>query len=50
MTSHNLTGCPWRDMHDRSGKWNSVYVRFRRWAEQGGMLFDVLPGNVTILK
>jgi transposase len=22
-------GCPWRD------KWNSVYVRFRRWAEQG---------------
>ncbi|AQS91384.1 transposase [Gluconobacter albidus] len=29
------TGCPWRDMHGRYGKWNSVYVRFRRWAEQG---------------
>lgn len=29
------TGCPWRDMHERCGKWNSVYVRFRRWAEQG---------------
>ena len=29
------TGCPWRDMHKRYGKWNSVYVRFRRWAEQG---------------
>jgi transposase len=28
-------GCPWRDMHDRYGRWNSVYVRFRRWAEQG---------------
>ena len=28
-------GCPWRDMHERHGKWNSVYVRFRRWAEQG---------------
>jgi transposase len=28
-------GCPWRDMHGRYGKWNSVYVRFRRWAEQG---------------
>ena len=28
-------GCPWRDMHELSGKWNSVYVRFRRWAEQG---------------
>ncbi|GBQ92701.1 transposase [Gluconobacter albidus NBRC 3250] len=29
------TGCPWRDMHERYGKWNSFYVRFRRWAEQG---------------
>lgn len=28
-------GCPWRDMYERYGKWNSVYVRFRRWAEQG---------------
>lgn len=28
-------GCPWRDMHQRYGKWNSVYVRFRRWAGQG---------------
>lgn len=28
-------GSPWRDMHERYGKWNSVYVRFRRWAEQG---------------
>jgi len=29
------TGCPWRGMHERYGKWNSVYVRFRRWTEQG---------------
>lgn len=28
-------GCPWRDMHERYGKWNFGYVRFRRWAEQG---------------
>ena len=28
-------GCLWRDMHGRFGKWNSVYVRFRRWADQG---------------
>ncbi len=37
-------GCPWRDMHERYGKWNSVYVRFRRWAEQGvwGALLETL--------
>jgi transposase len=28
-------GCPWRNMHERYGKWNSIYVRFRRRAEQG---------------
>lgn len=28
-------GCLWRDMRERYGKWNSVYGRFRRWAEQG---------------
>jgi transposase len=28
-------GCPRRDMHERYGKWNSVYVRFRRWAKRG---------------
>ncbi|SCW84995.1 Transposase [Sphingobium faniae] len=28
-------GCPWRDMHERYDLWNSVYVRFRCWAEQG---------------
>ena len=39
-------GCPWRDMHERYGKWNSVYVRFRRWAEQGvwDALLDTLVG------
>jgi transposase len=26
-------GCPWRDMCERYGKWNSVYVRFRCWAD-----------------
>ena len=40
------TGCPWRDLHERYGKWNSVYVRFRRWAEQGvwDALLETLVG------
>ncbi|MBB3771626.1 transposase [Angulomicrobium tetraedrale] len=28
-------GCAWRDMHERYGKRNSVYVRFSRCSEQG---------------
>ena len=39
-------GCPWRDMHERYGKWNSVYVQFRRWDEQGGV-FEKPPGFET---
>lgn len=36
--------CPWRDLRERYGKWNSVYVRFRRWAKQGvwGALLQIL--------
>ena len=43
-------GCPWRDMHERYGKWNSVYVRFRRWAEQGvwdGLLETLVELGLT---
>jgi len=29
------TGCPWRDMPERFGPWNSVYNRFYNWAERG---------------
>ncbi len=28
-------GIPWRDLPPRFGSWNSVYVRFRRWAQKG---------------
>ena len=29
------TGSPWRDVPERFGKWNSIYKRFARWAEDG---------------
>lgn len=28
-------GIPWRDLPVHYGKWNTVYVRFRRWAKTG---------------
>lgn len=27
------TGCPWRDLPERFGNWNSVWRRFDRWCE-----------------
>ena len=29
------TGAPWRDLPAAFGNWNSVFVRFRRWAVRG---------------
>ena len=28
-------GPPWRDLPPSFGKWNTVFKRFRRWAEKG---------------
>ncbi|MEK6480143.1 IS5 family transposase [Catalinimonas sp. 4WD22] len=29
------SGAPWRDLPERYVEWNSVYVRFNRWAKKG---------------
>jgi transposase len=29
------TGVPWRDLPERYGPWQTVYTRFRRWAQAG---------------
>ena len=38
------TGSPWRDLPDVFGNWNSVFRRFRRWADGGVFerLFEAL--------
>ena len=28
------TGCPWRDLPDRFGKWKPVFKRFREWVKR----------------
>ncbi|WP_269134517.1 transposase [Spiractinospora alimapuensis] len=28
-------GCPWRDLPERYGPWQSVYGRYRRWSNDG---------------
>jgi transposase len=42
------TGAPWRDLPEDFGPWNSVYVRFRRWAEDGvwTRVLDILDGDL----
>ena len=42
------TGCPWRDLPERFGRWDAVYQRFRRWERQGywRALFAILPGDL----
>ena len=40
-------GAPWRDLPARFGAWNSVFRRFRRWAQKGVFerLFAALSGE-----
>ena len=47
------TGAPWRDLPRRLGRWNSVWRRFRRWAQTGvwGHVLEVLadPDTTTLI-
>ena len=29
------TGCPWRDLPERFGRWHKTYVRFSKWSSKG---------------
>jgi transposase len=41
------TGAPWRDLPSALGNWNSVFRRFRRWAQKGvfDLIFEALSGD-----
>jgi transposase len=46
------TGCPWRDLPRRFGKWDAVYQRFRRWEDAGHWraLFEQLPMKLEAVR
>jgi transposase len=41
-------GAPWRDLPEEFGAWNSVWRRFRRWAQKGvfDRVFSALSGDL----
>ncbi len=40
------TGCPWRDLPRRYGKWKSVFNRFNNWSKRG--IWDRLFKEVQV--
>ena len=40
-------GAPWRDLPTGFGEWNSVFRRFRRWAQRGifQRIFEAVSGD-----
>ncbi|WFQ79415.1 IS5 family transposase [Xenorhabdus sp. SF857] len=41
------TGCPWRDLPEEFGKWNTLFKRFNAWSKKGvfDLLFKLLSKN-----
>jgi putative transposase len=41
------TGIPWRDLPGDFGRWEAVYMRYRRWVDSGSLkrLFERLTAN-----
>lgn len=44
------TGCKWRELPSKYGKWNSIYKRVTRWAREGLLtqIIDILKSNGVI--
>ena len=43
-------GGPWRDLPTRFGEWNSIFQRFRRWAQADVFqrIFEAVSGDPTL--
>ena len=41
------TGCPWRDLPEEFGRWNTVFKRFNLWSKNGvfELIFNQLSAN-----
>ncbi len=44
------TGCQWREIPERYGKWEAVYARFRKWQDDGLLerIFQALSTDADI--
>ena len=44
------TGCPWRDLPDDFGKWNTLFKRFRCWVKADAFyrMFRALAENADL--